>query len=142
MRRFTVATLFLAISSSASAQGDRDALVALYNSTGGESWSQSDNWNTDSDISTWYGITASDAGRVTGISMPENNLTGELPPEIGELSALTQLVLRDNDLTGAIPAEIGNLSELTRLNLRRNNLTGVIPAEILMHPPRSAISAN
>jgi len=45
-----------------------------------------------------------------------------LPPEIGQLTALTSLHLSDNQLT-TLPPEIGQLTALTSLDLRRNQLT-------------------
>ena len=59
-----------------------------------------------------------------------NQLTGSIPPEIGDLTNLTYLVLYNNQLTGSIPSEIGNLTNLTDLNLKENQLTGEIPPEI------------
>jgi hypothetical protein len=40
------------------------------------------------------------------------------------------LDLSNNQLTGSIPPEIGNLTNLTFLNLGSNQLTGIIPDEI------------
>jgi len=57
-------------------------------------------------------------------------LTGEIPPEIGNLTNLTYLSLNYNQLTGEIPSEIGNLTSLTTLSLYVNQLTGEIPPEI------------
>ena len=51
----------------------------------------------------------------------------------------TELDLSDNDLSGSIPPEIGNLTNLTYLNLCRNNLTGVIPDEICNQGDNSPI---
>ena len=51
-----------------------------------------------------------------------------LPPEIGQLTALTRLDLRNNRLT-TLPPEIGHLSALTRLSLFNNELT-TLPPEI------------
>ena len=42
-------------------------------------------------------------------------MTGEIPPELGGLSNLTELSLADNGLTGEIPPELGGLSNLTEL---------------------------
>jgi len=49
-----------------------------------------------------------------------------LPPEIGNLTSLTELFLDGNDLT-ALPPEIGNLTGLTRLALDGNELTALPP---------------
>ena len=46
-----------------------------------------------------------------------NQLTGEIPPELGGLSNLTELYLSGNGLTGEIPPELGGLSNLTELYL-------------------------
>ncbi|MDP6348139.1 MAG: leucine-rich repeat domain-containing protein, partial [Dehalococcoidia bacterium] len=45
-----------------------------------------------------------------------------LPPEIGNLTALTTLNLHGNKLT-KLPSEIGNLTSLTRLYLSDNQVT-------------------
>ena len=57
---------------------ERDALVALYRSTGGDNWTERTNWLTDKHVSTWHGVIAFD-GRVSVVSLSENNLTGEIP---------------------------------------------------------------
>ena len=66
----------------------------------------------------------------TTLSLQDNQLTGEIPPEIGSLTNLTHLYLQNNELTGEIPPEIGNLTHLTGLLLYDNQLTGTIPTEI------------
>ena len=50
----------------------------------------------------------------------------ELPPEIGDLTWLSALLLGENQLT-ALPPEIGNLTALTRLELNENQLTALPP---------------
>ena len=57
----------------------------------------------------------------------DNQLTGEIPPELGGLSNLTWLYLADNGLTGEIPPELGGLSNLAELFLDGNQLTGCVP---------------
>ena len=64
------------------------------------------------------------------LTLDNNNLTGEIPSEIGNLTNLTVLTLSLNQLTGSIPLEIGNLTNLTMLTLGSNQLTGEIPPEI------------
>jgi internalin A len=51
-----------------------------------------------------------------------------LPPEIGQLAALTELYLYHNRLT-TLPSEIGQLTALTNLDLSNNELT-TLPPEI------------
>ena len=66
----------------------------------------------------------------TNLSLHEQGLTGEIPPEIGNLINLTSLYLFGNYIYGEIPSEIGNLTNLTYLGLWDNQLNGEIPIEI------------
>jgi Leucine-rich repeat (LRR) protein len=50
----------------------------------------------------------------------------ELPPEIGQLITLRELVLRNNQLSN-LPPEIGQLTILQRLDLYDNQLTNLPP---------------
>ena len=97
---------------SGSAETDREALVALYNATDGENWYRSDNWLSDAPLGEWYGVATDDAGRVTVLWPTANDLSGEIPAELGSLSNLEWLFLADNKLSGEIPAELGSLSNL------------------------------
>ena len=49
-----------------------------------------------------------------------------LPPEIGQLTALTEIDLSDNQLS-SLPPEIGQLTALTQLDLSRNQLSSLPP---------------
>nr|KYP32412.1 LRR receptor-like serine/threonine-protein kinase FLS2 [Cajanus cajan] len=64
------------------------------------------------------------------IDLSCNNLTGEIPKEMGYLLGLVSLNLARNKLSGEIPSEIGNLSSLDYLNLSRNHFTGRIPSSL------------
>ncbi|XP_052722692.1 receptor-like protein EIX1 [Vigna angularis] len=64
------------------------------------------------------------------IDLSSNNLTGEVPKEIGYLVGLISLNLSRNNFRGEIPTEIGNLSLLEFLDLSRNNLSGSIPSTL------------
>ena len=112
------------------AAGDRAALVALYNATDGPNWVDNTNWLTDQPLSQWRGVITDGEGRVFGLLLYGNGLSGKLPVELGKLTRLTNLLLRDNDLSGPIPAELGNLTELLFLSLGGNGLSGSIPAEL------------
>ena len=120
---------------------DRDALVALYEATDGPNWTNNTNWLSGRPLADWYGVGVNAEGRVDSLVLAGNNLSGPIPPELGNLSSLQVMDLgayRDSDagtwignnLTGPIPAELGSLSNLTSLSLRFNQLTGSIPAEL------------
>ena len=106
------------------------ALVALYHATNGESWTVNDNWLADAPIGTWYGVGVDGEGRVFSLALDDNQLTGEISPELGNLVNLQGLLLNYNQLTGEIPPELGNLVNLQGLLLGYNRLTGEIPPEL------------
>lgn len=108
---------------------ERDALVALYRSTGGDNWTERTNWLTDKHVSTWHGVIAFD-GRVSVVNLSGNNLTGEIPSELGSLTHLRRLYLQRNGLSGSIPKTLGSLALNEALFLHRNALSGTIPAEL------------
>ena len=109
---------------------DRDILVAIYNDTEGESWTNDTNWMSDASLERWYGVTVDSDGRVTALNLPNNNLRGSLPPSIVHLEALRSLQLNHNRLSGEILPELGELSRLEDLVLSSNLLTGSIPSEL------------
>ncbi len=109
-------------------QSEKDLLIALYNATGGPSWTNS--WDLNTSPATWYGLNFNTSGRVTSIDLSSNNLTGNIPPEIGSFSDLETLFLLFNNLSGEIPIEIGNLTNLKRISVTDNQLTGTIPTEV------------
>ena len=109
--------------------GDREALVALHRSAGGDNWKFSQTWLTDAPLDKWRGVTTDEAGRVTELIMFDE-LTGTVPPEIGNLTNLVKLQLGISALTGELPGEIGNLSKLEILDIGPNFMTGPIPPEI------------
>ena len=62
--------------------------------------------------------------------LPNNSLSGSLPPELGQLSRLNLLSVELNGLSGSLPPELGQLSELRILALDQNRFTGTIPSEL------------
>ncbi len=116
--------------SHAQTASDRDALVTLYNVTGGEYWINTRNWLSNKPIHQWYGVTTDRDGRVIALNLSGNRLSGRMPPEIGSLSSLQGLDLSNNRLSGNIPPELGNLSGLQYLLLSSNRLSGNIPSEL------------
>ena len=108
---------------------DRAALMALYESTGGPSWTENENWGSTLPLDDWYNVNTDADGRVTYLALWDNNLRGTLPAELGNLDQLTELPLQDNYLTGSIP-DLGRLTNLTLLRMWNNQLTGKIPASL------------
>ena len=117
---------------------DRAALIALYNATDGNNWTNTlsgeRRWlvnDPNSNIADWYGVTTDSNGRVTQLQLYRNGLTGTIPASLGQLSQLTVLSLyRNPGLSGSIPPELGNLSNLEELHLYRNDLSGEIPTSL------------
>ena len=100
--------------------GDHAALVALFDSTGGDGWFNAWGWKTAAPLGRWHGVSTNSEGRVIGIDLSGpfgNGLTGSIPEEVGELSELARLDLSGNDLTGSLPARITVLPRLTDLQL-------------------------
>ena len=84
------------------------------------------NWSADIPITQWDGIAVGDSG-VKTLELGDSELTGVIPPELGQLGQLQWLSLYDNELTGVIPPELGQLSQLQWLDLGGNMLIGSIP---------------
>jgi Leucine-rich repeat (LRR) protein len=121
-------------------QVECEALVALYESTNGPNWTIPSAWLDTNTPCSWYGVFC-ESGTITGLGPMDwwyecgrtycsssMNLTGSIPPEIGNLNNLIVLDLHDNQLD-SLPPEIGNLTKLESLDLERNVLTS-LPAEI------------
>ncbi len=109
---------------------NREALVALYNSTDGDNWRRNDNWLSNKPIGEWFGVFTNERGRVIKLDLAENGLNGPISPELGNLTRLTTLYLLHNRLSGPIPPELGNLTNLVVLFLYGNDLTGCIPSAL------------
>jgi RHS repeat-associated protein len=120
-------------------QIEREALIALYNSTDGDNWTDNSGWK-DSPLHTdefsmpgtehtWSGVTI-ESDKVTSLNFNRNYFAGSLPPEIGNLSNLESLVFSYCTFTGGMPSELGNLSNLWQLSFGETHLTENIPPEL------------
>ena len=111
---------------------ERAALVSLYQSTDGDNWFINTGWKEpplDSDgfsmpgtECNWYGLNLScGATSVRFISLRNNNLSGNIPPEIGNLSELVYLRIDGNKLVRVWKAHWSGLSqELAAGNVGRS----------------------
>ena len=105
------------------------ALVAVF-----EAFGQRPVWADDAK-SIWevppvemIGVIPDENGRIIGLHLGNSLLSGQIPPELGNLTALEELVLDNNQLNGEIPPELSNLVNLEYMSLGNNLLTGEIPA--------------
>ncbi|MYA76188.1 MAG: hypothetical protein F4132_13185 [Gemmatimonadetes bacterium] len=109
---------------------DREALVMLYNATGGPDWRNSYNWLTEAPLGEWYGVTTDEDGRVDGLVLTENNLDGPLPAEVMGIEKLQVIDFRYNNLTGMIPSGLVEPEAVTWFALGHNQFTGPIPSDL------------
>jgi len=81
---------------------DRAGLIALYNSTNGDSWSDNGGWKNPplheygfalpGTECVWYGVVCT-GDSVTVLNLFDNQLTGSIPAELGNLTSLHTLYL-------------------------------------------------
>ena len=107
---------------------ERAALVNIYNSTSGETWSQK--WDLEKDPKNWYGIKIKN-GSVIEINLRGNALKGNFPITVSSFSKLQKLDLSSNQLSGEISPSISALSNLVRIDISNNRLTGDPTSAIL-----------
>nr|WP_299384833.1 immunoglobulin domain-containing protein [Allomuricauda sp.] len=112
---------------------EKQALLDLYNSTNGASWTNTvannQPWDTNIPVCDWYGVTVSN-GDVIRVQIPSNNVVGTIPQSISDLTNLQTLHLYSNSVSGTIPTSLGSLTSLTQLWLYNNQLSGSIPTEL------------
>ena len=88
-------------------------------------WGCEEEDTTPTEVTLWgevYSVEDTDTLNLSG-----NQLTGPIPPEIGNLSNLTHLYLESNQLTGIIPDEICNQGDSSP-SLSNNQLCPPYPS--------------
>ena len=108
-------------------------------------WNKLPDWGSNKSIGDWHGVTIEDEdsssecfGHVTKLVITGRHLSGTIPPQLGQLSCLTELELSKTThlcrrgwwisrcgLTGDIPSALDNL-RLTKVDLSNNRLQGGI----------------
>ncbi|KDO42716.1 hypothetical protein CISIN_1g047563mg [Citrus sinensis] len=68
---------------------------------------------------------------MVGLDLSCNQLTGNVPSEIGDLQKIRVLNLSHNCLSGSIPRSFSNLKMIESLDLSNNRLSGQIPAQLI-----------
>ncbi len=127
-----------------SAETDRAALKDLYNSTDGPNWLRNGNWVSDEPINRWFGVTTDDDGRVVGLDLGANEMSGEIPSALGNLDRLQVLDLAESqtsiemefdvrasgldDLVDHMAQQAGDqVNDPSDVVVQRNYLSGCIP---------------
>ena len=111
------------------------SLAVIYYSTGGDIWRDNTGWVGPAPpcgiqgATPWFGVTCTNS-IVESLTLPDNDLVGQLPSELRGLATLQSLVFNRNSLTGSLPATIGELASLTTLELGENFMAGTIPPSI------------
>ena len=88
---------------------ERKILEMFYDSTQGDMWEESSEWNIEeNDLRDWHGVETDEDDRVTALRLPHNTLSGEYPEALRcfvVLEELRELALWGNELSGDIPDE-------------------------------------
>lgn len=126
----TLSRFITVIDQTVTQREDYAALEAFFNATGGANWVNKTNWLTSEPFDQWVGVSTDGDDRVTALEVAGNNLTGELPDEIGDLSKLKKIILWGNELTGELPSSIWGLTELEELVLTGNSIEGSLTSDI------------
>lgn len=136
-----LAPLWAAPAAAAIPSPERQALMALYESTDGPSWERRDGWGgPEGSEASWYGV-VTDPGQstVVALRLGDNGLAGPLPEALGGLPNLRELDLSGNRLEGPMPAALAGLRSLVRLDLTGNPVAGDQDAlELLVSSATSA----
>ena len=85
---------------------DKRALEALYQSTNGSNWTRSNGWLNNEDLGQWHGVRTNSTGRVSGLDLSGNGLSGRLPEALGQLTDMRELRLGNNALIGRLPLSL------------------------------------
>ncbi|XP_021298320.1 probable LRR receptor-like serine/threonine-protein kinase At3g47570 [Herrania umbratica] len=95
------------------------------------------NWSNTHSVCNWVGVSCSAKhSRVIALSLPNMDLTGTVPPHLGNLSFLVSLNLDDNHFHGHLPSTVYNISSLQMISLASNGLSGSLPQDICRHLPK------
>jgi Leucine-rich repeat (LRR) protein len=96
-------------------------LMAFYNATNGDNWTNNTNWGSDKPFKEWYGITADDIF-ISEIDLSGNNLIGTISGELNGLSNLISINVQTNLLTSI---KINSCPHLERITCVNNQLTQI-----------------
>lgn len=91
-------------------------------------WSSATTTTGASSICNWVGVTCDEQHhRVTVLNLSYMGLTGTIPPQLGNLSFLTELSFTNNSFHSVLPKELARLRRLKFVDFGYNHLKGQVP---------------
>lgn len=97
----------------------KEALIALYDATGGDQWTEKTNWCSEKDLSLWYGLKFMDDDLI-GLELRNNNLQGTLSLELMQkFPELQTLDVSGNEISAI---DVSTNTQLTNLKCNSNSL--------------------
>lgn len=115
---------------------EREALVKFFNANNGANWSAyyKENWCSDKPLELWAGVEmTSDGKHVRSLWINDDNLKGQIPKEIADLTELEVLHLITkvrNAPTYSLPKEIARLKKLKDIYFHDYPISGKLPDDI------------
>jgi hypothetical protein len=88
---------------------ERLILAKMFYANGGSEWTNNASWLGNGSQCEWYGVSCSGNYSVTGVNLPDNNLSGSMT-DLSALSSISNIVLDVNNLTGPIPNNVCAIS--------------------------------
>ncbi|KAM0022372.1 putative endo-polygalacturonase [Helianthus debilis subsp. tardiflorus] len=80
--------------------------------------------------------------RLMHLELSNNQISAELPSDLGKLSMMSRCLLNQNQLTGSIPASIVGIYRLADLDLSMNKISVSIPEQIVSMPVLSTLNLD
>ncbi|MDR1886767.1 MAG: leucine-rich repeat domain-containing protein [Prevotellaceae bacterium] len=87
---------------------------------------------SEKDVTGSIPVAIADLPNLAYLNISGTSVSGNIPPQLGNLAALEELILSENpNVTGTVPAELGNLVNLKKLDINSLPATDKsIPAEL------------
>ena len=109
---------------------ERTVLIDLFNQTLGVKWLWNVHWlDPHREEHYWYGVTVADH-HVAILELSENELDGDLPDNLHQLTHIQHLDLSKNKITGLLPDRVVSLKQLKFLDISGNQLVDTLPGEL------------
>ncbi len=103
-----------------------EALVTLFNATGGDDWAAATKagWNSDNEPCSWNAAAIECVdNKITKLNLFDSNVAGVIPDDMLELTSLTDLLLGGNPGITGLPSNISALTSLLTFNVTSTGLT-------------------